>query len=257
VEVHESDGSASNIEAIQRGEADIALTHADATYLAFVGRLEGIPERFDRLRGIAMLQLTRVHVVVRRGSGIRRVEDLRGRRISLGRPSRESVSTAAIVLNAFGIDLREVTLEPLRYDEAAARLADGTLDALLVTGTYPLKAVTVATAAGARLLSVDGPAIERLRHDYPFFSRAVIPGSTYPGHRDAIHTIGVDSLLVCRADLDESLVHDLTQRLFEILPALPSTELSLTLMDLERAPATPIPLHEGAARYYRERELFR
>jgi TRAP-type uncharacterized transport system substrate-binding protein len=72
----------------------------------------------------------------------------------------------------------------------------------------------------------------------------------------AVHTIGVGSLLVCRSDLDEALVHDLTQRLFEILPAL-SSQLALGPTDLEHAPATPIPLHDGAARYYRERELSR
>jgi TRAP-type uncharacterized transport system substrate-binding protein len=85
----------------------------------------------------------------------------------------------------------------------------------------------------------------------------MIPGSTYPGHPDAIHTIGVDALLVCRRDLEESLVYDLTRRLFEALPSLSSQQESLRLMDVELAPATPIPLHEGAARYYRERELWR
>jgi TRAP transporter TAXI family solute receptor len=96
-----------------------------------------------------------------------------------------------------------------------------------------------------------------LRQAYPFFSRAVIPSGTYPGQGKAVRTIGVDSLLVCRADLSEALVHDLTQRLFEILPLLSSSQQSLGPIDLDRAPATPIPLHAGAARYYRERELSR
>ncbi len=257
LEVIESDGAATNIEAIQRGDADIGLSHADVAYLAFTGHLDRSGAPFDRLRGIAMLQLTRVHVVVRPGAGIRRVADLRGRRISLGRPGHGSASTAGLVLAAYGVGLQEVRVERLRYDQAAARLVDGTLDALLVTGTYPLEAVTVATRAGGILLPLDGPAIDRLRGEYPFFSRTVIPGGIYPGHPAAIHTIGVDSLLICRADMDESLAHDLTQRLFEILPTLSSPELSLTSMDLAQASATPIPLHEGAARFYRERELSR
>jgi uncharacterized protein len=72
-----------------------------------------------------------------------------------------------------------------------------------------------------------------------------------------VPTVGVDSLLLCRADLSEDLVYRLTAAFFDVLPTL-STELeSLQLMDVARASATPIPLHRGAARYYRERELTR
>ena len=257
VQVRQSDGSANNLEAIQRGDADIGLSHADAAYLAYVGRAEGDRGGFDRLRAIAMLQLAQVHVVVRRDSGIRSVEDLRGRRVSMGRPSWASTSTAVLVLKAFGLTVNEVRVQPIQYDEAAARVSRGTLDALLVTGTYPLTAVASATAAGARILTLDGPATDALRREYPFFSRTTIPADTYPGQHEAVHTIGVPTLLVCRAGLDEGLAHDLTQRLFEILPSLPPLQASLGQMDLQQAPATPIPLHDGAARYYRERELAR
>jgi len=62
-------------------------------------------------------------------------------------------------------------------------------------------------------------------------------------------------VLVCRSGLDEGLVYDLTRRFFEALPSLSSSQDALRFIDLEQAPAMPIPLHEGAARYYREREL--
>ena len=72
-----------------------------------------------------------------------------------------------------------------------------------------------------------------------------------------MHTIGVDNLLLCRSDLQDELVYELTKRFFDALPRLASEQPSLRLMDFAQAPATPIPLHDGAARYYRERELFR
>ncbi len=254
-DVRESEGGASNIEAIQRNDADVGLAHANATYLAFTGR-DGYEAPFDRLRGVAKLNMMAVHVIVPAGSRIARVQDLRGKRLGLG-VGRGSLSTASVVLNAFGLDLKDVRVVPLRYDEAPARLADGSLDAHLVTGSDPLDLVTRATEGGARLLELGGPEVAKLHRDYPFFRLAVIPADTYPGHRTAIHTVGVDCLLICRADLDEDLVHDLTKALFEILPSLSPLELSFNLMDVEQAPATPLPLHEGAARYYRERELSR
>ena len=253
VQVDASTGSVANIEALQRGDADLGLSYADVAYMAFVGRLEGRPQAFEQLRGIAVLELTPVHLVVRANSGVRDAADLRGQRIGVGLPGSGSALTADIVLAALGIDASAVHLEPLRYVEAGNRVAAGTLDAMFVTGSDPMASVRASTGAGARLVPLTGAAIERLRHEYPFFRPTVIPGGTYPGHPDPIQTIGVDNLLVCRRSLDESLVHDLTARFFEILPSLSM----LTSMDVDQAPAAPIPLHDGAARYYRERELSR
>src|SRR6185369_3109027 len=109
----------------------------------------------------------------------------------------------------------------------------------------------------ATLVPLEGPVIDVLRHQSVFLNRTVVPANTYPGQLTPIHTLGVHNLLVCRRDLNESLVHELTGRLFELLPSLVTDQDSLRLVDLHQAPATPIPLHDGAARYYRERELER
>lgn len=82
----------------------------------------------------------------------------------------------------------------------------------------------------------------------------LIPAGVYPRQPLPVRTIGVNSLLLCRAGLEEELVYRLTKALFQEVAETP-TEL-LRLPDLGRAAATPIPLHAGAARYYRERELF-
>jgi len=252
-----STGAVTNVELIQRGEADLALVFADVAYLAFVGRLHGSEKPFDRLRGIAVLQLTPVHLVARSNARIAGVADLRGKRVAVGPPGSGTAITAELVLRTFGIHLTDVHTEALPFDEAARRLVGGSLDVMFDTAMYPTDAVRTTATAGARLMPLSGPPIERLRHEYPFFRPAVIPASAYPGMRGAVRTIGVDGLLVCRRDLDEALVYDLTRRFFDALPTLASSRDALRLMDLDQAPATPIPLHEGAARYYREREIFR
>jgi hypothetical protein len=246
-------GSVANVEALERGDADVGLSYADVAYTAYVGGLDGRQASFAELRGIAVLELAPVHLVVRAGSKIADPTDLRGRRVAVGPPGSGSALTAEIVLRALGIDASAVDVEPLKYNEAAAQLAAGTIDALFVNGSDPVDSVRASTQAGARILPLGGPAIERLRHDYPFFRPTVIHGGTYPGHPSPIRTIGVDNLLLCRRGLDEATVHDLTQQFFAQLPSMSI----LSGMDLEQAPATPIPLHDGAARYYRERELSR
>jgi hypothetical protein len=255
LEVIESPGSVHNVEAIQRGEADIGFAFADVTYVAFVG---GLGDRsFSRLRGMAVLQLNPLHLVVRAQSQIRDVAALRGRRVGVGPPGSGTALTAGLVLRAFGIDPEAVHAELLQFNDASAQLAAGELDAMFVNASYPAESVSMATKAGARLLAIEGPAVDRLRHDYPFLRLTAIPASTYPAHPAPVHTIGVDNLLLCRSDLDEDLVYELTKTFFAALPELVGQQRSLRLMDFSQVPATPIPLHEGAARYYRERELFR
>ena len=253
ISVRDSAGSVANVEVLQRGGADVGLSYADVAYMAYVGRLDGRKEAFAELRGIAVLELAPVHLVVRAGSAIADAADLRGRRVAVGPTGSGSALTAQIVLRALGIDSTAILVEPLKYNEAAARLAAGTIDALFVTGSDPVDSVRLSAQAGARILPLGGPAIERLRHDYPFFRPTVIHGGTYPGHQAPIRTIGVDNLLLCRRGLDEATAHDLTEQLFLQLPSM----TILGGVDLEQAPATPIPLHDGAARYYRERELAR
>jgi uncharacterized protein len=255
VDVQESPGSVGNVESLQRGDADLAFAYADVAYLAFVGRLEGEPAPFDRLRGIAVLQLATTHLVIRADRGIRRVEDLRGRRVGIGQHGSSTELTAFFVLRAFGMDSRSVQTEALVFNQAATSLIEGRLDAFFVTASYPAESVRMSTLAGAQLLALVGPAINRLRDEYPFLRPALIPRGTYPGQSQPVQTVGVDDLLICRSGLEEPLVYDLTKRFFEVLPSLTASQQSLRLMDLERAPATPIPLHDGAARYYREREL--
>jgi hypothetical protein len=252
VQVLESDGSVSNVEVLQRGAADVGLAYADVAYMAYVGRLDE-RQPFTDLRGLAVLELAPVHLVVGAHAGITQASGLRGLRVAVGPAGSGSALTAQLVLRALGIEPPSIRVESLRYNEAAARLAAGTIDALFVTGTDPVDAVATSTTGGARILPLRGPAIDKLRHDYPFFRPTLIPGGTYPGHPESVHTIGVDNLLVCRGGLDEASAHDLTKAFFAALPLLPMSSLT----DLEQAPATPIPLHQGAARYYRERELSR
>jgi uncharacterized protein len=255
VETHASAGAVANVEAVHRGQADVAFTFADVAYVAYVGGLSGGAQPYTNLRGIAVLQLTPLHFVVRAGSGITTIADLRNRRVSMGPPGTGTSLIVQLLLEAFGVPLSTVHVEPLQFNEAAGRLVEGTLDAMFDDAIYPAESVRLASKGGAHLLPLVGPPIERLRHEYPFFRTAVIPQDSYPGVTQAVHTIGVDSLLICRKDLDESVVYDLTKHFFEALPALSSSLDALRFMDLDESPATPIPLHDGAARYYREREL--
>jgi uncharacterized protein len=256
VEVVEGSGSVSTVEAIQSGHADIGFALADVAYLAFDGRLGDRATRFDRIRGLSVLQLTPLQLVVRTESPIRGVPDLKGRAVAVGPTGSGTPFTVALVLRAFGVPQSTVRTVAVPFKEGASLLRSGGVDAMFMNATYPAENVNDAIAAGARLVSIDGPPVTELRNEYPFFRLARIPASTYANQPDSVYTIGTDALMVCRDDLEEFTAYELTKQFFDSLSALPAAD-SLRLMNLDSAPATPIPLHQGAARYFRELELFR
>jgi TRAP transporter TAXI family solute receptor len=196
-------------------------------------------------------------VIVRAGSKLASIAAFRGSHVALGPKGRGTELAAKMLLGAFGLTTLDVHPEFMPYEEASRRLVRGSLDAAFMASPYPADAVAGAMRGGARLLDIVGPPVEQLRREHPFFRKMLIPDVVYEGQNRTVHTIGVDNVLLCRAGLDEDLVYRLTKVLLEALPFPSSENNSPPGVDFKRAPATPLPLHAGAARYYRERELFR
>ena len=255
VDVQGGTGSVGNAEALQRGDADLGFVFADVAYVAHKGALEQHRVPFDNLRGIAVLQTAALHLAVGDGLDLRDLGALRGRRVAIGPAGSGTALISQIVMRAYGIEPGDVKAEMMPFYEMPERLADRTLDAAFVTAAYPADSITAALQSGGALLDIDGPPIERLRLEYPFLRLVSIPRRTYPLQQEPVRTIGLENLLVCRSDLPDGLVYDLTRGLFDAVSRFSAQPRELQQLNLEQAPATPIPLHPGAARYYRERRL--
>ena len=183
-------------------------------------------------------------------------KDLRGRSVGMGPSGSGTAVGARMILDAFGLKDIDVRAEPLGFQEASERVLDGTLDAMFGYAVVPSESVISALRGGASFVPIEGPEIDRLRQRYPFVKITAIPLGMYPMMTKSIHTVGVDALLVCREGLDEGLVYELTKALVNSLR--PSTHPGLLPgAELGQLPATPITLHDGAARYHRERKLSR
>ena len=141
-----------------------------------------------------------------------------------------------------------------------ARIKERSLDAALFVGSITatgLKTLLVDLnqTVGIRVLEVNRETINVLRAHYPFITPTTVAAGDIPGEPNEIHTFGVENALICRRDLAEDLVYRLTAGLFEADERNAQRMTDARRIDLEQAPATPIPLHAGAARYYREREV--
>lgn len=236
--------------ALQEGSVDVASVVADVAYGAFYSGLPGHAAPFQNIRGIALMNRAVVHLLV--GPTVDPKNGLRGLRIVLGDPVGGNSALGERLVNSMGVPISAIRGEFTPYDIAVDKLLKGDVDALIATVQPAQEPIARAIRGGARLMEIRGPEVDRLRVHYPLLRRTLLPRGTYPGQDVPLHTVGVDLLLVCRADLDTELVYELTRALFEEIPKRVRRHV-----DPHRAPATVIPLHPGAARYYREREMRR
>ncbi len=249
-------GSLDNIQGLEDGAIDIGLSQAGIAYMAYNGRLRQSVRAMRGIRGIAILNSSAVQLLVGPRSRIRSIDELVGRRVGVGPDgSGAAVISHALLQGYFSPgDVHEVNATvPL----TASMLLRDEIDAAFTVSSVPNEDAKHMSDAGARLIPIGGPRVDRLRTMYPFFRSELIPAGAYRGVDQPVRTLSVDVVLLARAGLDDAIVRRLTEGLFRMLPQLTAELPFLKGMMPERAPATPVPLHPGAALYYRERELRR
>lgn len=252
-----SDGSVANVIGVSRGELDMALTQADVAYFAFFGKggVFANDKPLDNLRAVANLFTESVHLVIRRNSGIATVADLKGKRVSLDSKESGTRVVAEIILNAYGLEPKDLKASYERLGTSAGMLAEGTLDAFFIVSGDPVDAIThLADEVDIDLVIIAGPVAEKIREAHPFLYSDIVPAGTYRGVGN-IETLGVGAQLVVAETADEELIYGITQALWNPnnRKVLDSGHPNGKRIRLETAlDGIAIPLHPGAARFYQE-----
>jgi TRAP transporter TAXI family solute receptor len=253
-------GSVENLRLVDSGQIESGFAQADLAAWAYNGVnmfAAGGPLR--RLHAIASLFPSAAHLVVRADSPIRSLADLRGKSISLGEEGSGSAADADVLLAAAGFGVKDLTRKHLRPGSAAEGIKAGTLDAFFLVGGYPVPAIRdLAAAVPIRLVPIEGKIVDALRKDFSFYRRTEIPAGSYPGLDVDTPSLGFSVLWLVNADIDADLVYAITQSLWH-----PTTAKLFASLDpigksirLERAlDGLSVPLHPGAARFYREAGL--
>ena len=257
-----SNGALANVNAIAAGQFEAGLTQADVAYWAWsgTGLFDGRP-RIDGIRLIANLYPESIHIVVRRGSGLRSVADLRGKRVSLDEPGSGTLIGARIVLQAHGLGERDLMPEYLKMGPAADGMKDGALDAFFTVGGWPIGAIAelAASEGGIDLLPIEGKVADRLLDEYSFFARDVIPAEAYKGSPET-QTLAVGAQLVTSVRIADDLIYGITRALWNegTRKLLDAGHAKGRLIRRETAlHGAGIPLHAGAERFYRETGLLK
>ena len=257
-----SNGSVANINAIVSGAMESGFSQSDVAFWAYSGTgvYEGKP-KVPGLRLIANLYPESIHLVARKGAGIKTVADLRGKRVSLDEPGSGTLVDARIVLGAFGITEKDISAEYLKPNQSGDKLRDGGLDAFFFVGGYPAGAIAelAASGAGIELVPIAGPEIDKMRAQYAFFAPDMIPANTYKGVGE-VKTLSVGAQWVTSEKQDANLIYEVTKALWNgnTRKLLDSGHAKGKMITRDTALAgAGIPLHPGAERFYKEAGLLK
>ncbi|MFJ4918282.1 TAXI family TRAP transporter solute-binding subunit [Streptomyces sp. NPDC088725] len=256
VALQTSEGSQQNISRVAIGEADVTIATADA--VAEYQKNGGTGA--DRLRGCARLYDDYVQLIVPKDSEIHSIRDLRGKRVGVGQQGSGVRLIADRLLKAVGLDSsRSVSAAPVGIDTAPGLIEHGQLDAFFWSGGLPTLAVEqLSERFDIRLVPLEASLVTELHatgdRASTFYRSAELPADAYPRAQNgaAIATVAVSNLLVTTDRMDPSMTEALTRAVIDSRDRIGHEVHPAQLVDLRTAIYTdPLPLHEGAKRYYR------
>jgi uncharacterized protein len=252
-------GSVANLQLIGSGKADLCFTQVDAAYDAIVGR-DKFPTKLP-IRALAVMYPNHMHVVTVDGTGIEKVEDLKGRRISAGSPGSATEVYAIRVLEAAGLHHeRDVRKERLGVAESVNALKDKKIDAFFWVGGLPTAAVTdLAATPNTKIKVIDiAHFTPKMNEKYgPLYAEATIPAATYKGMDKDAKNNTVWNIMAVNASMPDDLAYKLTKTMLEKREdlALVHKEALNIKPEWQTTNRAGIPWHPAALKYFAEKGI--
>ena len=214
--VESTGGSVYNINTIRAGELDLGVAQSDWQYHAYNGTSKFADAgAFTDLRAVFSVHPEPFTVVARADSGIRNLEDLKGKRVNIGNPGSGQRGTMEVLMDALGWDKSTFALaSELKSSEQSKALCDNKIDAMVFTVGHPSGSIKEATTScDSVLVNVTGAAVDGLVANNDFYRTATIPGGMYNGNPDDTVTFGVGATVVSSTATSEHVIHSFTLHL--------------------------------------------
>ncbi|MGP2657495.1 TAXI family TRAP transporter solute-binding subunit [Malaciobacter sp. WC5094] len=259
-----SAGSGENVDMLQKGEVNFAILQGLFGSMAWQGKAKYDGQPKKNLRSITMLWQNVEQFTIRKEfaktGNINDLKNLYGERFSIGGRSSGSRVSAETIMSSLGIDFNKMNIQYLGYTPSSTALQDGKIDGMNTPSGPPTSAVTNAFASigndKIRVLDFNEKDLKKINDNYPVWTPFTIKAGTYPGQTKDINTIAQPNLLVVTKDTPEETVYLLTKTIYENLPFLNSVHKATKAMSLDKAiSGLPMPLHPGAARFYKEQGI--
>jgi TRAP transporter TAXI family solute receptor len=258
--VESTGGSVYNLNTIRAGELDLAVAQSDWQYHAFNGTSvfqEQGPN--EDLRAVFAVHAEPFTVVARADSGIKNFDDLKGKRVNIGNPGSGQRGTMEQLMATKGWTISDFALATeLKSAEQAQALCDNKIDAFVFTVGHPSGSIQEATTAcDTTLVTVADDSVQKLIADNPYYSAAVIPGGMYRGNPDDVRTFGVRATFVSSTALPGDVVYEVVKAVFENFDDFRRLHPAFEHLSKEEMATQGLsaPLHDGAAKYFKETGL--
>lgn len=258
--VESTGGSVYNLNAIASGELDMGVAQSDTQFYAYkgIGKFKGNGPNKD-LRSLFSIYFEPFTVVARTDSGIKNFMDIKGKRVNIGDPGSGTRALMEILMEKTGWTKKDFKLaSELKPAEMASALCDNKIDVFAYAVGQPNGSIQEATTTcDAVLVTVDGPVVDALVNENPYYSAVTIPGGMYRGNDADVNTFGAGATFVSSTKVPEDVIYTVVKAVFDnfdefkqLHPAFANLKKEEMIKD-----ALSAPLHDGAVKYYKEAGL--
>jgi TRAP transporter TAXI family solute receptor len=257
-QVQATKASVENLILLQQGRGEIAFALGDSLKAAWEGDEEaGFKSKLDKLRTIGAIYPNYIQIVATADSGIKTLADLKGKSLSVGAPKSGTELNTRAILAAAGLSYKDMgKVEYLPFAESVDLMKNRQLNATLQSaalGVASLKDLSISTEI--TVVSVPKAVVDKIG---PPFKSVIIPANTYTGQDKDVPSAAVVNYLVTSSAVSDDLAYQMTKLIYESLPELANAHAAGREIKLENAATgSPVPLHPGAIRYYREKGLIK
>ncbi len=249
--VQSTGASKANIYLVSDGEADIGIVQNDVMYYAYKGTDLFDGEAVKGFSAMAGCYAEVCQIVC--NSSITSIDQLKGKRVSVGDVGSGCEFNARQILEAYGMTFDDIVVNNLGFNDSATALKDDKIDAFFCVAGAPTTAVVeLATSNSINVLTVDDEHTDTLINKYPFYTKYDVPAGSYKGV-DKVQTVAVVATYIVSDKLSEDLVYNMTKALFENKDQIAAAHPKGAELDPEYSVSgISIPMHPGAEKYYKE-----
>jgi TRAP transporter TAXI family solute receptor len=258
--VESTGGSVYNINTIRGGELDMGVAQSDWQYHAYNGTgkkafIDAGP--YKELRAVFSVHPEPISIVARKDANIKHISDLVGKRVNIGNAGSGTEATWNVVWKAMGHTKKDLKLAAqMKSSETPGALCDNKIDAFFwLVGNPAALNKEATTTCEANFVAVDGPAVDALVKEFPFYGTTVIPGGMYKGNPDDTPTFGVLASFVSSTATSADTIYAVVKGVFDNFEDFKKLHPAFAHLKEKDMISKGIsaPLHEGAVRYYKER----
>ena len=247
--------SVANVNMLKDGSVDIAFIQNDIAYYAANGTEMFKDNKMEGIRGIAALYPETIQFVTTADTGIKSINDLKGKKVAVGASGSGAEANARQILSAYGLTYDDINVQYLSFGEAADALKDGNVDVGVVVAGFPTAAIQdLAANKSAAIIPIDAEHADKLIKQYPYFTKISVPKGTYPGQEVDVDTVAVKCVIVTTDKLSDDLGEQIVKSIYEHLDRMKAAHAVGKYITKDTAmEGMSIKMNAGAEKYLKSK----